>query len=185
MASARYSRSALVTVILAIQVVVAAIASSPAYGDSYFVFNLADNTVADAACTLREAMLAANDTPANTDCGPGSASSLDLIYIGQGTIVLSEALPTIRQGVSIIGHSAGTTIDGNVWIGGRVRPFVIEPSIDVTLEKLAITNGRAPAGRQGGELLPPGKGEDGGAIHNRGRLSLMDVRITHCTAGEG
>ncbi|BCX02155.1 MAG: hypothetical protein KatS3mg053_0093 [Candidatus Roseilinea sp.] len=39
----------------------------------YVVNSTADNTTDDAFCTLREAILAANNTPLNTNCGPASA----------------------------------------------------------------------------------------------------------------
>jgi CSLREA domain-containing protein len=166
---------------LALHALVAAIASSPARAASYDVHNLADNTVADGACTLREAMLAANNTPANGDCGPGSAAVDEIFLAAPGTIaLLGTALPAISQTLTIVGHAEGSTIDGNQW----VRPFSINPSVAVTLEKLAIVGGSAPWGSPG-YILPSGAGEDGGAIHNRGSLSLRDVRISGSVAGRG
>jgi CSLREA domain-containing protein len=178
-ASHRCPRLAVVAVIIAMQAVVAAIGASPAQASVYFVTTLADNTIADGLCTLREAMLAANNTPANADCGPGSAGPDHIFFVVSGTIVLGAALPTITESVLIEGTAAGNTLDGN----GRVRPFVINPSIDVTLEKLTITNAKAPDGQ--GTFSVPARGEDGGAIHNRGRLRLTDVRVTHSAAGRG
>src|SRR5262245_65935761 len=93
-------------------------------------------------------MFAANNKPTNLDCGPGSPE-FDTIFIWvPGTIVLQGRLPDITEGVAILGHaSGGTTIDAN----GRVRAFVINSSgplygVDVRLEKLSITNAKAPDG---------------------------------------
>src|SRR5262245_17445605 len=179
MTSYHGSRLAVVAIIIAMQAVVATIAS-PAYGAgrAYFVTTLADDTVPDGFCTLREAMLAANNAPANADCGPGSLGGPDFIHFSEvgGTIVLGAPLPTITESL-FIGGPKGVTLDGNA----RVHPFMINPSVDVTLERLTITNGKAPDGPSTNSLL----GEDGGAIHNRGALRLTDVRITHSAAGHG
>lgn len=182
MTSTRCSRLVVVIVSIAMQAVVAAICASPAYASAYFVTSLADNVFADGVCTLREAMLAAEDVPSNGDCGL-SFEEFDTIFIWiPGTIVLAGKLPDITKGVAILGHDAGgTTIDAN----GRARAFVINSSgpfygVDVRLEKLTITNAKAPDG----SVASP-RGEDGGAIRNSGRLDLRDVRITHSAAGNG
>ena len=184
MTSSRCSRLAVVAVIIAMQAVVAAISARPAYAESYIVRTLADNTSVDGFCTLREAMLAANNAPANTDCGAGGAGFDQIFIFIPGTIVLGAALPTITETVLISGDFVNNTIDGN----GGVRPFVINSSgpfgsVEVTLERLTITNAKAPDGH--GTSAGPIRGEDGGAIHNSGRLLLRDVRITHSAAGNG
>jgi CSLREA domain-containing protein len=180
--SCRGSRLAAVTVTMAMQAVVAAIGASPAQAVTYWVTTVADNTTADDQCTLREAMLAANNTPANTDCGPGSAGRDDIVF---GPFVpftvLDAPLPTITDSVLILGDIAfGTTIDAN----GRVRAFVIDPGVDVTLSKLTITDAKAPDGHPVSTSYAT-PGGDGGAIYNRGRLHLEDVRVTQSAAGRG
>jgi CSLREA domain-containing protein len=182
MTSYRCSRLAVVTVSIAMQAVVATIGASPAYANfPYFVNSLADTVSSDGRCTLREAMLAAANLSGG-DCGPGSPEFDTIFIFVPGTIVLERELPDITDGVAILGHaSGGTTIDGNT----RVRPFVISgsgqlSSVVVRLEKLTITNAKAP----NGSLASP-RGEDGGAIHNTAQLFLTDVRITHSAAGNG
>jgi len=59
-----------VLAVIAVQAALATIVASPAWGESCIVATLADDTMADGLCTLREAMLAANNAPANADCGP-------------------------------------------------------------------------------------------------------------------
>ena len=182
MTSFRYSRLAVIAVMIAMQAVVAAIGASPAQAATYWVTTVADNTTADGQCTLREAMLAANNTPANTDCGPGSEGRDDIVYRPFVPFtVLDAPLPTITDSVLILGDPGlGTTIDAN----GRLRPFLIDPGVDVTLAKLTITNAKAPDGHAVSMSFAT-PGEDGGAIHNRGRLRLEDVRVTHSAAGRG
>ncbi len=181
--STRGSRLAVVAVTMAMQAVVATIGASPAFANyPYFVNSLADTASSDGVCTLREAMFAANNNPINGDCGPGSPEFDTIFIFVPGTIVLEGKLPNITEGVAILGHaSGGTTIDGN----SRVRPFVISgsgqlSSVIVRLEKLTITNAKAPSGN----VASP-RGEDGGAIHNTAQLYLTDVRITHSEAGNG
>ena len=181
--SYRCSRLAVVTVTMAMQAVVAAIGASPAFANyPYFVKSLADNVTPDGVCTLREAMFAANNNPITGDCGLGSPEFDTIFIFVPGTIVLEGKLPDITEGVHILGHAdGGTTIDAN----GRTRAFVINSSgpllgIYVTLERLTITSAKAPDG----SVASP-HGEDGGAIHNTGRLDLRDVRITHSAAGNG
>lgn len=188
MANRRCPRLTVVAVIIAVQAA-AAIATGAAHAASYIVNTLSDNTTADGLCTLREAMLAANNAPANADCGPGSAGLDQIFVVVPGTIALGGPLPTITDHVTISGHSGGTTLDGNRndrWLID-MRAFAINPSVEVSLEQLTITNAKAPAGlRSGGTLcLPPDNGQDGGAIYNRGQLRLVDVRITHSAAGQG
>jgi CSLREA domain-containing protein len=180
--STRCSRLAVVAVTIATQAVVATIGASPAQAVTYWVTTVADNTTADDQCTLREAMLAANNTPANIDCGPGSEGRDDIVFRAFVPFtVLAAPLPTITDSVLILGDVAfGTTIDAN----GRARAFVIDPGVDVTLSKLTITNAKAADGHAV-SMSYATPGEDGGAIHNRGQLHLEDVRVTHSAAGRG
>ncbi len=83
-----------------------------AHAATLTVTTTADNTTADGACTLREAILAANGAPANSDCGSGTAG-LDTIAFnipagqcgadGVCIITLSGNLPTVTEAVTIDG----------------------------------------------------------------------------------
>ncbi len=83
-----------------------------AHAATLTVTTTADNTTSDGACTLREAILAANGTPANSDCGSGSAG-LDTIAFnipagqcgadGVCIITLTDNLPTVTEAVTIDG----------------------------------------------------------------------------------
>ena len=93
--------------------------------------------------------------------------SFDPNLSGQ-TITLTGGPITITEDIIVSGPSQNNlSIDGN----GESQLFVIEPSARVTLENLTLTNGY---------------GEQGGAIHNRGNLTLQgDLRITNSVAHEG
>ena len=72
MTSYRCARLAVVTVTMAMQAVVAAIgASSADVINLYSVDSRADTVSADAVCTLREAIYAAENAPRNGDCESG------------------------------------------------------------------------------------------------------------------
>ncbi len=59
----------------------------PVHAQNYVVNSLADNIIAgDGLCTLREAILAANNTPATGDCGAGSAGDDTITFSVSGTM---------------------------------------------------------------------------------------------------
>ncbi len=80
-----------------------------AYAVGYVVNTTADDTndetTAPIYCTLREAILAANNTPANDDCGPGSNADDIITFSVSGTITLGSTLP------AIVGGQGTLTID--------------------------------------------------------------------------
>lgn len=70
----------------------------PAYAAGFTVNSLADDTIDDGNCTPREAILAANNAPANTNCGSGSGADDTITFSVSGTITLGSTLPTIVSG---------------------------------------------------------------------------------------
>ena len=153
----------------------------PVYAASYVVNTLTDNTTDDASCTLREAILAANNTPANNNCGAGSANDDTIIFdpgLLNGKIALSSSLPNI---VSV--SSAGTLrIDGggrNIVISGDtdsnllgdVRVMWVDSGAVLILENLTIEKGKAVDARAGG-------------IYNEGSLTATNVTFSGNEAGD-
>lgn len=147
------------------------------------VDSTADAIAVDGNCTLREAILAANNNVAVDGCPAGSVGA-DIIELPGGTITLALAGANnedanangdfdISQDVEIIGNS--TTIDG----GTLARVFHIVGGA-TTMSDLVITNGTSPSninianGRGGGLRV------DGSAT-----LNLTDVRVTANSAGAG
>lgn len=158
----------------------------------------------DGLCTLREAIMAANDNKASGstegECAAGSSSEADTIdlEIG-GTLTLSSALPAITEDVTIQGPGAPYLI-----ISGddQYRVFTIESdnkSIEVALFNVTISKGRAD--NQGGALYnrtnakltlasstvySSTAGMQGGGIYNDGTLVISDTTVySNTTFGQG
>jgi CSLREA domain-containing protein len=137
----------------------------PAYAASYVVNTTDDNTTDDAFCSLREAILAANNTPANANCGAGSSADDTITFSVSGTITLTAGtLPNIVSG-------AGTlTIDGggNITIsgGGSVRVMYVNSGANLTLQNLTIANGSA------------GLSNGGGIYNNAGTLTVTNATFS-------
>ncbi|MEW6284862.1 MAG: CSLREA domain-containing protein, partial [Chloroflexota bacterium] len=132
----------------------------PAYAASYVVNTTADNTTDDAFCTLREAILAANNAPANANCGAGSTVNDTITFdssLGVATIALGSTLPNIVSGQGALTIDGG----GNITISGNnsVRVMIVDSDADLTLQNLTIANGRAI---------------EGGGVRNAGTLTITD-----------
>jgi len=157
---------------------------------SITVNSLADVAANDGACTLREAITAANtDTTsgaATGECAAGSGN--DVIHFSvSGTITLASALPDITTNTTISG-------DGVVTVSGAssFRVFNITAG-SVILSGLTITAGSAASG--GGinnaatlfvgisTISGNTAGNVGGGIHNSGTLTVTNSTIDGNTAG--
>jgi outer membrane lipase/esterase len=112
----------------------------------------------DGGLSLREAVNLAN--------AEKGAQTID-IQLGSGpqTIKLGGEI-AITDSVVINGPAGGLTLDGQ----GLTRLFSIAAGADVTLIRLALTNGAA---------------DQGGAIDNAGDLTLNAVRVSGSTAIQG
>ncbi len=134
-----------------------------AWAAGYTVTTLADNTNDDGACSLREAILAANNNPANDDCGNGSAGDDTITFAVNGTISLNSTLPEIKnQGsLTIDGSGHNITIDG----GSSKRLFQVGSGATLTLVYLTLSNGKATS-------------DNGGAIESFGSLTLDHCQLT-------
>ena len=107
----------------------------------------------DGACTLREAIVAANTDSASGasagECAAGSGADEVRIATPPGaTIVLTADLPTVTQTWALVGPTGradGVTIDG----GGQYRVFELDSNGQQqthTLRGLTVTGGLAPNG---------------------------------------
>ncbi len=123
----------------------------------YVVNTTNDNTTNDTFCTLREAILAANNAPANANCGAGSPADDTITFSVSGTITLSSTLPNIVSGQGTLTIDGG----GNITISGNnaVRVMWVNNGADLTLQNLTIANGSA---------------DFGGGILNFGTLTITD-----------
>ena len=147
---------------LALAIVSACVAfPSPALAATITVTTTVDNLANDGSCSIREAIINANNDAATwVDCAAGAGA--DVINLPAGTITFAIANPgldsdqvsakgdlDILTSMTINGHASGTTIDGN----DLDRIFDINPDVDslpetvtlpitVHINDLNITNGR-------------------------------------------
>ncbi|MEM6336717.1 MAG: choice-of-anchor Q domain-containing protein, partial [Bacteroidota bacterium] len=121
------------------------------------VNSLFDTDADDGQCTLREALLAANDDAASGamagECPAGDGD--DVIYLDlTGTIILQSDLPDIMESVSVIGRGVDATwIDGAGLHGGF---YSIRSGIDLTLRGLTIFRTRRGPGEASAASVGPG-----------------------------
>ena len=122
----------------------------------------------DSACTLADAIRAANKNAASGGCDAGG--EIDVIRV-TGDITLTSQLPTIRSNMTIISDdpSVKRTISGDFnW-----RIFNIDNGPHVTIRSLQLINGR-------------NSGQRGGAIRIvNGKVALIDLRMENNWAEKG
>jgi LPXTG-site transpeptidase (sortase) family protein len=153
--------SRLFSVFLLLALLLAGVGVRPAYAAGYVVNTLNDDTNNDTLCTLREAILAANnDASYNGNCGPASSNDDTITFSVSGTITLGSQLPNIVSGqgtLTINGAGQNITISG----GGGVRVMYVNSGANLTLRNLTIANGNA-------------SGSFGGGIYNNGTLTVTN-----------
>lgn len=158
---------------------------------------------AAAVCTLRAAIQETNVYPSpGTDTITLAASTTyPRTIAGSSEDQATTGDLDIRDDLHIVGN--GATVDAN----DLDRVFHLPVAgIDVVIEDVTVTDGRAPATQHGGGILtvadleldgvtvsanetangnPGGAAAFGGGIHNSGALSVTDSTITANRAGNG
>ncbi|MBV9669835.1 MAG: hypothetical protein JOZ43_02670, partial [Acidobacteriales bacterium] len=150
------------------------------------VNSLANTQANDGVCTLREAIINANndDQSGSTDCAAGSgADTINIVVPGE--IVLNGTaanLPTITSDMTINGLGANQTtitgpLSGGAGFNGSYRCFFVQ-SGNVTISNMTIRKGVTP-------LAQSGNGDEvgGGILNVNGSLALNGVTISQCQAG--
>lgn len=136
------------------------------------VTTLADVDVVDGACSLREAIVAANTDAAHADCPAGEGD--DRIELASpGTIVLASSLPLLAEGVTVAGvGSSESAIDG----AGQFRIFALP----------GPANGETDRLRLEGLRLTGGRWDDGGAasVGSDRSLEVIDCVLDGNVAGD-
>lgn len=154
----------LLAALLIAALVWASLPARPAYAAGYTVNSLADTTISgDGACTLRKAILAANNTASN-DCGTASPADDTITFSVTGTItLLSSSPPPIPsgQGALTIDGGGSITISGN----NSVRVFLVDTGADLTLKNLTVANGKASS-------------SNGSGMVNSGTVTLTNVTFS-------
>jgi CSLREA domain-containing protein len=161
-------------------------------------------TSGDGACSLREAIAAANSPGSATDCGTASSTS-NTIVLPAGHYALSipatgaddnssgDLNVTGHTPLTVSGAGLSATIVDATGLGDRVLSIATGASL--TVQRLEISGGHAPAGAAGanggGLCADGGNGSDagspgaGGGVYNAGTLSLVGVGVVGNTAGAG
>ena len=133
----------------------------------------------DGACSLVEAILAANTNSVGveSDCVAGDASPTDFVVLASDatySIANSYAnysgltgLPSITSTVVISGNNATLTRAGS----NQIRFFHVATEGNLTLNALTLHNGKV--------------GAAGGAIYSEGHLALIDSQLLTNTANGG
>jgi LPXTG-site transpeptidase (sortase) family protein len=161
--------SRLFSVFLLLALLLAGVGIRPAYAAGYTVNTLNDDTNNDGLCTLREAILAANNAPANNNCGSASSGNDTITFNVSGTtITLTSTLPNIVSGQGTLTIDGG----GNITISGNnsVRVMYVNSGANLTLQNLTIANGNG--------------GDFGGGIRNDGTLAIISSTIANNRAGD-
>jgi CSLREA domain-containing protein len=179
------------TVLLLVAILsLAAPLAQSAHAASLIVTTIADTTITDGLCSLREAITNANNDAATfSDCAAGTGNdTITFSGTGLGTIILVSALPNITDvdGLTING-AGGVILDG----ANAFRVFdVFSATANLTLRNLTIQNARPAAGAGGAiahngnalvvdnvTFLSNSSNGNGGAISNGG----TSVQITNST----
>ena len=147
-----------------------------AYAASIKVTTTADEINTNGACSLREAIRAANLNTRVDSCPAGSASGTDTITVPAGTYVLTRI--GVDEEASLTGDldvtgllkingagAAQTIIDGNA----ADRVLNVKKGATLTLAKVTIVNGLLDSG--------VAVSVNGGGIFNSGTLALTAVTV--------
>jgi CSLREA domain-containing protein len=127
-----------------------------------------DAVANDGLCTLREAILNANndDQSGSTDCAAGSGADT-ITFAGNYTITLAGSqLPKVTSTVTINGNGEAETIVQSI---GLWRILAVGNTGDLTINDITLKNGYANGGDPVSNL--------GGGIHNAGVLTVMHSTI--------
>jgi len=130
--------------------------------------------VGNGTCELREAIAAANTDVPVGECAEGIAGTDTITFAPNvtGTITLTAGTLTIRKSVTIQGPGARVlTVSGNN--AARILSFFADGP--VTINDLTMANGNG---------VNPSGNNSGGAIYNRGTLTLNRSVVADSTANQ-
>jgi CSLREA domain-containing protein len=126
---------------------------------SILVTTLDDDLNNDGDCSLREAIMAANDNISVDACPAGDAIITDTITFNMaGIITVTSQLSVTAGGPLVIDGGDVITTSG----GGNTRVWWIEPGSGIALRQIAVVNGDS---------------NDGGGIYNSGSIAVYSTTI--------
>lgn len=149
-------------------------------GTLYTVTTKADGAVVDGNCTLREAIRAAVQDAAVDQCPAGGASdTIVLASTDAGSYLFSQGDETVSAAgvvdLTIRGNAAEPASAHAIDLADANRFLRIFPGNRVTLERLWLLSGRAPAAADYGGVV----------IANESELTLRDVAVYTSSAHSG
>jgi CSLREA domain-containing protein len=177
-----FNRFTLVVALLA-ALVGSAVNVTPVHAASIVVNSAADTIANDGACTLREALIAAQQNAATGGCAAGSGADT-ITFAGNYTITITSQLPTVVSSVSLQGRGAVNTIiqaaaSPNV---ATWRVFQVAPTGNLTLNGVTVRHGRCNGScTVVGNVFP----NAGGGIYNSGTLTVKNSTIAGNTGDAG
>lgn len=123
------------------------------------------------ACTLRDAVLAANSDSASGDCPAGDGADR-ILFDGVTAVTLRSALATISETLTFDGEGTLVTIRRDPGDSDVFRILDASSSADLTLRWIAVENG----------MLDTPAEDDGAGIWAGGALVLEDSRVSGNTS---
>ncbi len=170
--------------------------ASPVLGATINVTTTAyENGTNPAACSLREAIEAANTNAAYGGCAAGQADpTVDVINLPAGTYQLEEDQLLVDGSVSIVGAGAGST--EIVGAGGVARVFFLDDG-DVAMSGVTVSGGIGGESHGGGiwvngdatlnmtaSVVTENEADgDGGGLYVQGTATLTNSSVTGNDAG--
>ena len=130
-----------------------------------------DGTCDASDCTLREAINAAN--------AHSGSDRIEFAAGVTGTINLQSALPTVTDGLELLGPGAASLTVHRNTAAGFFRIFDVNASMDVAIFGISITNGMP--------LVNSNTLADGGGVYNEGNgnLFLKNVAVSNNSGMNG
>ena len=146
-----------------------ALGSTPALAAGLVVNTATDEDVNNSACSLREAIIAANTDAAYNGCPLGSGAD-SITFAADYTITLTSQLPQVTTQITITGNGTDKTI-----IEANASPNIATYRVlyvggvgsNLTLNNLQIRHGRVTTNPGGG-----------GILNFQGNLTLTNVLVT-------
>jgi CSLREA domain-containing protein len=159
---------------LAASVVAVVLASPPAQAATFTVTTAADEQTTNAQCSLREAIINANqnDQSGSADCAAGvGEDTINFNVSSPASITLGSQLPVITDSAGLIidGGSANITVSGNT----AVRVFEVGSGAKFTLNKLTVANGRSSPACSFCDYSG-----SGGGFYNAGTLTVRNSTLS-------
>jgi len=169
--------SVLFAVISLLALTFGAVGVTPAYattGASLIVNIATDEDASNSNCSLREAIIAANNNADYNGCtGTGTYGADTITFVANYTITLASQLPAVTTDITITGNgAANTVINANAGSGSQRRAFYVKSTGNLTLNGLTVQNGYCTGSCA--TLDSDLASSSGGGVYNKGTLALTN-----------